>query len=683
MKSAIAGLTVSLISVPILGLITTPKAIAQPAPIFIEIPKSNFFPDFVTPARPSTPLKPFSDSATDLKSGENTNDKLKYGDQVPEGVKFQSVQEPNPNELKNPSAFERPLFRLFGFETANTLKRSELIFQISGTSYNTPLDFRLFEDPGSTENRSNDTSIGLTYGISDNVQIGFQIAGKDDTAFANLVRQNSSLQFFYGVVAGQVKWKYYDNESLKAALVVGAEFSSPIPTLFNRGTRTINFSTPGPRQVSDNGSGDQFTATDSSVYISLGFPVAYQATEQLSFHLNPQISFFPSSIPANTFAGSTSTLINSNVGFNGSSLNYYGTVVGLGLGVNYAITPKLQIAADVTPILSGLNSAGVANNSLFVQRAVWNAGLQFAPNNRTALSVFATNRFGPSASAASNLLVQPNGDFGYGFQFSYLPDLAGLYKIETRDAYSDPSTFFSYLNGLPSTTLPIYSTLYQFAFGTNGRLNPTVRFGLLDDLELAVSFTSNDNATIPLELSVLARLALIQDNGKDFTYSSALGIGFTNLYQSNSNIVSLFFDLPTSYRLNSSFRFTVTPKFIFPAQFAGTSAILGVGLGGIYNITNSTQVLAEYTPILSGSNGLSSTFIPSLTSPLSGRIGLFNVGLRQLFNAGNSVYAVDLYFTNSSADYGLQGISALPNGGTQVGLRFNILNGVPESRQSN
>jgi hypothetical protein len=31
----------------------------------------------------------------------------------------------------------------------------------------------------------------------------------------------------------------------------------------------------------------------------------------------------------------------------------------------------------------------------------------------------------------------------------------------------------------------------------------------------------------------------------------------------------------------------------------------------------------------------------------------------------------------------LQGVSALANGGSQVGLRFNILNGTPESRKPN
>ncbi len=640
----------------------------------IVVPSTNFFPDLVKPgaiAQPSnttTPLQP------------TPPDQIKYTEEpAPKILEFTATE-------KNPSALERPMWRLFGFETAYTLKQSEFVFQISGASYSAPNDFRLLESPGSGENRSNDTNIALTYGITDNVQIGIQSSGKDDTAFANLVRPNSSLQFFYGSISGQVKWRYYDQESLKAALVVGAEFASPVPALFSRGSHTITYATPGPRTVSDGGAGDEFKATDGSVYFSLGFPIAYQLSKELSLHLNPQVSFFPSNIPASTTSGSTANLIANNVGFNGSSLDYYGTVVGLGFGVNYAITPRLQFAADITPILTGRNSAGVtSDNSLFVRRLVWNAGIQFAPNSRTAFSLYATNRFGPSASAASNLLVQPNGDIGYGLQLSYLPDFSGTAKIERRASYPEPSAFLTYLDGLPSTTLPIYSTLYQFALGTAGRYAPTIRFGLLDDFELALNLSSNNGDQLPIELSALARLALVQDEGKDYSFASTLGVGVTNLYRRTENLqsaVTLYFDLPTSYRVNSKLTLTANPKVYVPAQFQGIQNILGLSLGAIYNITDTTQILGQYTPIFSGSNQLQSTNTSGQfqTVSYSGKTGIFNVGLRQLFPAGNSLYALDLYFTNSSGDYGLQGISAPIGGGTQVGIRFNVLNGVPSNK---
>jgi hypothetical protein len=206
---------------------------------------------------------------------------------------------------------------------------------------------------------------------------------------------------------------------------------------------------------------------------------------------------------------------------------------------------------------------------------------------------------------------------------------------------------------------------------------------LLDDLELALSFSTNNAEELPIEITALARLALIQDSGKDYTYSSALGLGLLNFYKRNENLqsaVALYFDLPTSYRLNSAITFTAVPKIIFPAQFAGISTISGISLGGSYNITDTTQFMAQYTPILSGSNQLiANTSFGANT--LSGKTGIYNVGIRQLFPSGNSLYAVDLYFTNSSSDYGLQGISAIANGGKQVGIRFSVLNGVPEPRK--
>jgi len=206
-----------------------------------------------------------------------------------------------------------------------------------------------------------------------------------------------------------------------------------------------------------------------------------------------------------------------------------------------------------------------------------------------------------------------------------------------------------------------------------------VRFCLLDDFELAVSFTNNDTNRLPLELVALGRLALLQDDGQINSFASTLGLGITNLYLSDSNLITLYLDIPTSFRVNSSLTLTATPKFIVPAQFAGLKNILGLSLGGIYNITDTTQIIGEYTPIFSGSNQLVNTGAADIVAapPYSGKTGIFNIGLRQLFPSGNSLYAVDLYFTNSSADQGLQGISALTGGGKQVGIRFSILNGVP------
>ena len=678
MKNAIVALSTLTASI-ISGSIAT-RAIAQTSPEFIEIPKSKFFPSSITePSRSATP-KPLSNSADDLQNGSKDN--LKSNDALPDALKFQA-DDSIPKDDKKLSPLQRPLFRLFGFETAYTLKQQELVFRTGGQSFNNPTDFR------GQSNRSNDTLIGLAYGITDNVQISVDVTGKDDTVFANLVRPNSAFQLFSGTIPITVKWKYLEENDLTAAAVFSAEFASPFPTLFTRGGRSVIFGNPGP-QTGFNGARptSEFQADDNSPYFSLALPLAYKVSNELSLHLNPQVSFFPSSIAARTTFGNSSALVNQGVGFNGDRLDYFGTVAGIGIGVNYMITPKLQFAADVTPIFSGKNSVGVTDGSLFVRRAVWNVGFQYAPNSRLAASLYATNRFGPSSSSPSNLLVQPDGEYAIGFQVSFVPDLTGSFAIDQRASYPNASAFFTNLNGLPSTVLPINSILYQLAFGTNGRVNPTIRFGILDDLELAVNISNSNADALPIENSLTARLALVQDEGKDFSYSSALGLGLIlngERVRDLENAVSLYFDLPTSYRIDSwGANLMLTPKLILPAQFQGISSILGITLGGNIKVAENTQILAEYTPIISGSNqfqtSTSKSGLPS--SRISGRTGIFNVGLRQLFPNGNSVYALDLYFTNSSGDYGLQGISALVDGGTQVGIRFNILNGVPEARKS-
>jgi len=579
------------------------------------------------------------------------------------------------------SPLERPMTRLFGFETANPLQQGELVLQAGAISFNNPNDFR--EVLGLDENRSNDAFVGIDYGVTDTLQFSLGLAGKDDTRFSDLVREQSALQFIYGIIPAQIKWQVYSNERLKAAVVGGAEFAAPFGPLFFTGGRRVTFSTStNPLDPNRN----EFRAEDDSVYFSLAAPVSYQLTKQASFHLNPQASFFPDSIPASQTRGNLAPSLGANVGFNGTQLDYYGTVVGLGLGFNYSFNPRIQFAADITPILAGSNSAGSGEeNSLFVARPVWNVGFRFAPNSRVGTSLYLSNRFGPAAFAPSNLLAQPGGDFGVGLDFTYLPDLTGNYRIEKRATYPEPQAFLPQPTGFPSATLPINSTLYQLAFGSNARVNPTVRIGLLDDLELAFNFSyANNTEEIPIEVSAFGRLALVPDKGREF--SAAVDIGLTRIDATNRDLdINTFFlyaDLPLSYRLqNSGLNFTLTPKLIVPAQFQQLDNIFALTLGASWNLASNTQLMAQFTPILLGDNQLQDSRLPGQEIGLNGKTALYNLGIRQLFPTGNSLYAVDLYLGNSVGDYGFQGISALPNSGTQVGIRFNVLNGVPDNQR--
>lgn len=590
------------------------------------------------------------------------------------------------------SPLERPMTRLFGFETATPLQAKELVLQGGAVSFESPNNS--FNVLGNDNDRDIDIRFGVDYGVTDTLQVSLGAIGKDDTIYSNLVGDQTGLQFLYSAIPAQVKWQAYSDQRLSAALVVGTEFPSPISIIpspnpplvdeieaagINTDSRKIIYTT-NPEGLP--GSENALLAEDDSVFFSLAVPVSYQLTDRARLHLNPQLSFFPSSISASTIRGDEAALTAAGIGFDGDRLDYYGTVAGIGFGFDYYLSPRVQLAADITPIVSGVNSADSGgDNSLFVAKPVWNVGLRVAANSRLGFNAYATNRFGPNTASPSNLLVQPDGSWGVGLDLIYLPDLTGEYEIPIRDTYPDAQAFLSPLNGFPSATLPISSVLYQLAVGSNLRINPSVRIGLLDDLELALNFSYASNTEeLSTEGGVFGRLALLPDNGGPLSATVDAGISRVGASADDLDISSYAFhlDLPVTYRLEDfGLSLTATPKVVIPSRTETLDNIFGVSLGGALNLTENTQFLAQLTPILIGDNQLQETRLPGQGSPFDGKTVLYNFGLRQLFPAGNSLYALDVYFGNSVGDYGFQGISALPDGGIQFGVRFNVLNGVP------
>ncbi len=589
---------------------------------------------------------------------------------------FKAASAPPEETETSRSPLERPVTRLFGFETATPLNQGELMFNVGGISFNTPNDVR--------GNRSNDIRFGLDYGITDRLQLSVGALGKDDTIFSNLVNNNTQLTFIYGGIASQLKWQVYKSRRLNTALVVGAEF--PFQTVPARFTPNFN-QDYGPRQIyfgiPDFSAGNALLAEDNSVYFSIAAPISYQLNKQARLHLNPQISFFPNRISVIETSGDPTPLQAANIGFDGEQLNYFGTIAGLGLGFDYSFTPRIQFAADFTPIVAGQNSADSGgNDSFFVGRPVWNAGIRVAPNSRVGVNLYATNRFGPITAAPSNLLVQPGGDWGVGLDFIYLPDLGSDYEIDIRKTYPEASAFLSQLNGIASTTLPMNSVVYQLAYGSIDRINPTVRLGLLDDFELMLNYNQGSTNQIPSEGSIIGRLAVLPDKGQE-GLSTTISAGLLAFEGSDTaTAFSLYADLPFTYRYSAAKTdFTITPKFLLPAQALGISNIFAITLGAKFSVTRNTQLIAQFTPILLGENQLQDSPVANQFVGLEGRTSLYNVGIRQLFPAGNSLYALDLYLGNSVADYGLQGVSAIADNGTQVGVRFSILNGIPATSQ--
>jgi hypothetical protein len=560
-------------------------------------------------------------------------------------------------------------FRLFGWETAKPIGQDNLLLQFGGTSFNNPYDFR--GGTGRQVNRSNDAALDLVYGLGKDGQIGVSLAGKDDTIFSNLVRPNSQLQLINNSIPVQAKWRFYDQSRLQGAIVAGAEFPAPFSSLFFRPQRSIEYS-----QTAAGGVGvDRILAPNNSVVWGVGLPISYQATDKLSLHLNPRLSIFPSKLAVSQIEGDPNALRNAGIGFDGQGLNYYGTVAGVGVGASYSLTPSLQLSADFTQILAGKNTIEQANNgSLLGTRPVWNAGLQYAPNSHTALSLYATNRFSPTSASPTNLLAQPGGDYGVGLNVTYLPDFGGTLTNESRTDYPDKSAFWNSPTGFPSTTVPGSSILYQLGIASQSQINPSIRWGLADDFEVAITHNNGNRREMPIETGLFGRWGLLADRGQS-GINGGLGLGLVRVDGADLQLgYSLYGEAPISYRLpGNSLTLHATPKLIIPAQFQGVPRVLALALGATWKASENTQVFGGISPSLIGANQL----VAGNTLAMSGSTPVYNLGIRQLFPSGNSTYGVELYYTNGAGSTGYQSVSALPNGDSQFGIRFSLLNGTP------
>ncbi len=576
------------------------------------------------------------------------------------------------------SPLERPMTRLFGFETADPLQRGELVLTAGGNSFGNPQDFRTVL--GGDTNRSNDIRVGLDYGITNQLQFSIGAEGKDDTIFANLIGDNTGVSVIYQGIPAQLKWQMFEGERLSSALVLGAQFAAnTVPG--NSINQALSNSSSSRKIIltTDISVNNALLAEDSSVYYSVAAPITYQWSPRIRLHANPQVSVFPDRIPVSIVRGNSADLADAGIGFDGESLKYLGTIVGLGLGLDYDISPVIQFSADITPILSGSNTLDVGgDDSLFVTRSVWNTGVRWTPNSRLGVNFYYTNRFGPLTASPANILGQPGGDSGVGLDFIYLPDLIGEYTIAQRNTYPEAPSFLSGLNGMPSTTLPLGGVLYELAAGSQDRFTQTVRVGVLDDLELVGYRDVVGNDTFPVELGFLGRLALVGDRGRPGVTAaiSAGALGFEGT--DGATDVALYGDLALGYRARSEdYSVGVTPKFLVPTEASGRGNTLGVTLDGRWNVGESTQILGSYTPVLEGENQLLSGLVGERSRPLEGNVSLYTLGVRQLFETDNSLYALDLFVSNASGSYGQQGLLGLPDGQNQVGVRFSVLNGIP------
>ena len=176
-----------------------------------------------------------------------------------------------------------------------------------------------------------------------------------------------------------------------------------------------------------------------------------------------------------------------------------------------------------------------------------------------------------------------------------------------------------------------------------------------------------------LETGLAGRWALVADRGQE-GISTALDLSLLRIDGQDLELgYSLGLDLPIAYNIpKSGLRLTATPKLFIPAQFQQVQPTVGLSLGAAFDITPQTQLLGQFTPILTGENQL----VGGKSFAFQGKSLGYSIGLRQLFPTANSLYSAELYYTNTAGTYGFQGAAVLPNGERQIGVKFGLLSGL-------
>ena len=103
------------------------------------------------------------------------------------------------------------------------------------------------------------------------------------------------------------------------------------------------------------------------------------------------------------------------VATNSQTVEGFGTVIGIGVGLRKQMGERLVLLADVTPIISGDNTLDEDTN--LVDRAVvWGVGASclLFPECNGWVTVFGSNAFGPTP--ATSLLATPNNSVCFGLR---------------------------------------------------------------------------------------------------------------------------------------------------------------------------------------------------------------------------------------------------------------------------
>jgi len=470
--------------------------------------------------------------------------------------------------------------------TANQLDRGEVLINLDVRSF----FFPNLVDGGVDDNDSAvNFSTGFTWGISDRLQLSLQFQHVDSSS---PIKQGEfiSERTEDNEAALELKQRLWQNDSADKSLsgVFAASW----------GTRGFMFS-----------EGETVTETNNrDVFVSLAFPFSSEIGDRLQLTLSPTAAFFKDDGAA--FFRRLPNDDNSS----------FGTVLGLGAGATYKISPKLSLVSDVFLPVTGNNSINRASGKPD-RTIVYNAGLRYLTNPQLALDLYATNTF---ASFAPLSLTGDRDFLGLGANVVFMPDALAANRryrdnpnrnAEPESLTTDGQAFFD------GGTLPSGKLVLNLQGGSQGVLT-AIRYGLLKDFEGGIFLDYvggevdeseqgiagkvrflNQQENAPLTLSAAGTISLTNEPFINFRNNNADTFDNRDLDKSipiftpggddgrNGKLLLLTLALPMHYEINSDAAVWFTPMFGY-AQRQGLE-LGGFNLGGAIAISKNISLTTE------------------------------------------------------------------------------------------
>jgi hypothetical protein len=522
--------------------------------------------------------------------------------------------------------------------TAEQLRTGEVLTTIR--------DRRFFQGGGGAKDGLTDQpTIGISWGVSDGLELTLDAQTVDNSGpvrqggfTAQRINDEGSTNFFQEFTL-QAKKRIWQNENGTQAI------SGVVAASVGNGGRPYRFS---------NNTGISSAGLQQQTVFSLELPYTYTPDEQWQFTLSPKIAFLPED---------NALYLNRLPIANPGS---FGTTVGLAGGVSYKLSERLILWGDAFIPFSGNNT--INRDSGFPTKTIaYNAGLRYIINPRLATDLFVSNSLGNTGALS---LIADREYNAVGFGITYLPGITSAnrsYPESFGEKLQPPPKTYAGFGSLDGGTVPKNQLLLTLQGGGQGFL-PSIRFGLLDDLEIG-AFLDNIPGTVdesqfgfsgkirllhqadgnPLTLSLAGTIArsnnvltnFVNNNRNRFKQLGLRKGGFAFSNEREGELFIYTLSAPMHYQFQGGSAAWLTPTLGF-IQRDGLE-VAGFNFGGSVPVAENLDAIAEVgVNLKSGGNAFIGNQRESVIP--------WTVGLRwnpsSLLGGAISGLELEAYFTN-------------------------------------